>query len=138
MFLGVQLLSENAVLPCRATEGSVGYDLFSPVSWTIEPGGSGLIPLNLCVAIPQGCYGRIAPRSGLAWKKLLDVLGGVIDTDFKDEVRVILINHGVEPVQIEKGDKIAQLILEKCETPPVVQMENLFNTSRGGFGSTGR
>jgi dUTP diphosphatase len=138
MELKVQLLSTDAKLPQRATPGSAGYDLYSPLNVLIPAGESSLIPLNICISIPPSCYGRIAPRSGLAWRNVIDVLGGIIDKDYGLEIKAILINHGAVDFQVNKGDRIAQLILERCETPPIVEVNNIYDTSRGGFGSTGK
>jgi len=94
------------------------------------------------MAIPEGFYGRIAPRSGLAVKKSINVGAGVIDPDYRGEVRVLLFNLGDADFVVEAGDRIAQLILEQCATPPVVEVDSLDETLRsdgynGGFGSTG-
>jgi dUTP pyrophosphatase len=89
--------------------------------------------------IPHGHYGRVAPRSGLAWKKSIDVGAGVIDEDYRGNVGVILFNFGDEDFVIKQGDRVAQLILEKISTPEVEEVDELPETSRGdgGFGSTG-
>jgi len=91
------------------------------------------------MAIPVGCYGRIAPRSGLAFKSSIDVGAGVIDPDYRGEVKVLLFNLGNCDFKAEAGTRIAQLIIERCETPPVVEVDSLDDTERGagGFGSTG-
>jgi dUTP pyrophosphatase len=93
----------------------------------------------LAAAIPKGFYGRVAPRSGLAVKHGLDVLAGVIDSDYRGEIICALINHGDEPLQIEEGTRIAQLVIEAIITPEPVWSEDLSETERGraGFGSTG-
>ena len=89
--------------------------------------------------IPVTCYGRIAPRSGLAWKKHIDVGAGVIDADYRGNVGVVLFNHGEEDLQVKRGDRIAQLILEKISYADIVEVDDLDATARGdgGFGSTG-
>ena len=89
--------------------------------------------------MPTGCYGRIAPRSGLALKKFIDVGAGVVDEDYRGELGVILFNFGDEDFQRNMGNKIAQLILEKIKTPAIVDTDNLEETGQGnkGFGSTG-
>ena len=94
---------------------------------------------GISVAIPEGCYGRIAPRSGLAVKRFIDVGAGVIDADYRGEIGVVLFNHSDEDFVVKPGDRIAQLILEKIETPTVKEAEELPDTKRGtdGFGSTG-
>lgn len=94
---------------------------------------------DIALAIPDGCYGRIAPRSGLAWKHHLDVGAGVIDKDYRGSVGVVMFNFSKTDYQVHQGDRIAQLILERIAVPPVVEVNELDNTTRGtgGYGSTG-
>ncbi len=89
--------------------------------------------------MPAGHYGRIAPRSGLAVKHGLDCLAGVVDCDFRGEVRVVLMNHSANSYTVTRGDRIAQLIVEACAMPAVVDVAALDGTERGaaGFGSSG-
>lgn len=94
--LQVKKLSESAKLPSRSTEGSVGYDLFSAEDKTIKAYGKALLKTDLSIAIPEGYYGRIAPRSSLGWKHHIDVGGGVIDQDYRGPLGVILYNHSNE------------------------------------------
>uniref|UniRef100_A0A7N0TXQ6 Deoxyuridine 5'-triphosphate nucleotidohydrolase n=1 Tax=Kalanchoe fedtschenkoi TaxID=63787 RepID=A0A7N0TXQ6_KALFE len=135
----VKKLSEKAVLPTRASPLSAGYDLSSAVEAKIPARGKALVPTDLSIAIPEGTYARIAPRSGLAWKHAIDVGAGVIDADYRGPVGVILFNHSDVEFEVKEGDRIAQLILEKILTPEVVEVEDLDDTVRGagGFGSTG-
>jgi dUTP pyrophosphatase len=140
MQLFVQRRSENAYLPVRATSGSAGYDLFSASSGTIPAHQSGLIPTDISIAIPDGgYYARIAPRSGLALHKKLDVHGGVCDEDWRGPIGIIIFNHSESDFKYNKGDRVAQLILEKIATPPIVEVSELPKTERNenGFGSTG-
>jgi dUTP pyrophosphatase len=141
MPLGVKKLTYDAILPTRGSDGSVGYDLYSVVD-TIVPrqAGNTLVGTGLAVIIPDGCYGRVAPRSGLAVKHCIQVGAGVIDPDYTGEIKVVLFNHGTEDFEIKKGDRIAQLILERCETPIIKEIGLLEETLRGsdGFGSTGK
>ena len=139
MLLQVQRLNTNAQLPVRATSGSAGYDLTSCEDKTIPARGRGLVATGLKIAIPLNTYARIAPRSGLAVKNGIDVGAGVVDSDYRGSVGVVLFNHSDEPFDIKKGDRIAQLILEYIVTPSVVELEVLDDTTRGqgGFGSTG-
>ena len=120
----VQLTHEDAVPPVRSTAGAAGYDLCSCEDIIIEPGGVGCIDLGLSIQLPEGTYGRIAPRSGLAFKKnedgmkpYLDVKAGVIDEDYRGSLKVILHNLHDTPATISKRTRIAQLILERIETP---------------------
>jgi dUTP pyrophosphatase len=144
MTLRVKLLTNTAKPPCRADAGAVGYDLCADFAKrtgaTIYSGGRMRLPTGIAVAIPPGMYGRIAPRSGLAAKYGVDVLAGVIDQSYRGELQVILLNTGDQPFIIEHGDRIAQLIIERCETPAVELVDDLDTTERGagGFGSSGR
>ena len=133
----IKKLSTNAVLPVWNND-SAGADLTSLDTVTINVGRRHLFKTGLSLAIPTGHYGRVAPRSGLALKKGIDVMAGVIDADYRGELGVILINLGEEPVQINAGDKIAQLIIETCHRCHFVEVDDLNDTARGvgGFGST--
>jgi dUTP pyrophosphatase len=136
--LKVKILKADAQIPLRASNGSVGYDLYACDDIVILPMNKALVSTGLAVEIPEGCYGRIAPRSGLSAKKFIDVGAGVIDRDYRQEVKVLLFNFGVEVYFVKKGDRIAQLILERIETPDVIVVSELTATTRtGGFGSTG-
>jgi len=133
------ILGENASMPTLGSGQSAGFDLYSAEKITLEAKGKAIIPTNLKIQVPKGTYGRIAPRSGLAWKKFIDVGAGVIDADYRGNVGVVLFNHSNEDVVFEIGDRVAQLILEKYETAVVVCVDELDDTYRGsgGFGSTG-
>lgn len=97
------------------------------------------ISSDLAIAIPEGTYARIAPRSGLAVKNFIDVGAGVVDYDYRGNVGVVLFNHGDEDFSIRRGDRVAQLILEKISMAEIIEVEELADTERGtgGFGSTG-
>ncbi|VYS59593.1 unnamed protein product [Arabidopsis thaliana] len=138
-FFKVKKLSEKAVIPTRGSPLSAGYDLSSAVDSKVPARGKALIPTDLSIAVPEGTYARIAPRSGLAWKHSIDVGAGVIDADYRGPVGVILFNHSDVDFEVKFGDRIAQLIIEKIVTPEVVEVEDLDDTVRGdgGFGSTG-
>ncbi|KAF9620346.1 hypothetical protein IFM89_011081 [Coptis chinensis] len=138
-FLKVKKLSENAILPSRGSSLSAGYDLSSAVETKVPARGKALVPTDLSIAIPEGTYARIAPRSGLAWKHSINVGAGVIDADYRGPVGVILFNHSDVDFEVKTGDRIAQMILEKIVTPEVFEVEDLDSTVRGvgGFGSTG-
>ena len=131
-------LSENAYPPEKLTNQS-GFDLRSAYNYKINPYGKELIKTDLAVKIPDGCYGRIAPRSGLALKYHINVGAGVVDRDYRGNVGVVLFNHSSGYFNINKGDRIAQLICEKIEEPKLREISTLDNTKRGdnGFGSTG-
>ena len=135
----VKRLSENASIPTRGSPFSAGFDLASSEATIIKAGERGLVKTDLSIACPEGTYARIAPRSGLAVKKFIDVGAGVVDADYRGPVGVVLFNFGTEEFKVEKGDRIAQLILEKVSMVDAVEVEELTDTERGsgGFGSTG-
>lgn len=137
--LRVKRHKPEATLPQRATRGSAGYDLCSAIDTAVEPGGRLAIPTELSVELTEGHYGRVAPRSGLAMKKGINVGAGVLDSDYRGKIAVILFNHSDELFSIKTGDRIAQLIIECIITPKVEEVEELGSTERGegGFGSTG-
>lgn len=136
----VTLDDSNAIVPKISTVGSVGYDLFSTENVTILSYNRCLVSTGVKMRIPRGYYGRIAPRSSLAINHSIDVGGGVIDPDYRGEVKVILVNNSDEHYDVKIGDKIAQLILEKVLVTEVHVVQELDNTIRGsgGFGSTGK
>lgn len=132
-------LSDQARPPERNFE-SAGYDLRSIISADIPPQASAPIATGLAVQMPMGTYGRIAPRSGLAFRHNIAVGAGVIDADYRGEVVVLMINQDRSNYfRVKPGDKIAQLICERYVTPPVVELAKLDDTPRGskGFGSSG-
>lgn len=137
--LTVVKLSKHAQLPRRGTPQSAGLDLFVAHDLVVPAGGKGIAKTDLAMKIPPGCYGRIAPRSGLAWKKHVDVGAGVIDPDYRGNVGVVLFNHGAEDLVVRRGDRVAQLVLEKISMAAVEEVSDLDSTARGGggFGSTG-
>jgi dUTP pyrophosphatase len=143
--LNVKLLSKTAQLPKCGSEGAAGLDLYADLGdpsaqMTMYPHGKVLIPLNIAIEVPFGYYGRIAPRSSLAMKHI-DVGAGVVDSDYRGPVGVVLFNLShVLPFTISHGDRVAQLILEKISLPKVCEVLELEDTQRGagGFGSTGK
>ena len=132
-------LDSRAVLPARGSALAAGLDICSIEDVAIEPKQRGLARTGLAVAIPPGFYGRVAPRSGLAVKQGLDVLAGVIDSDYRGELCCVLYNTGDEPIVLPAGTKICQLIVEQIITPEAAWAADLDETARGagGFGSTG-
>lgn len=131
--------STAAIAPIRATPGSAGYDLFSARDVDVLPQSNALVSTDLILQLPDGCYGRIAPRSGLATKFFIDVGAGVIDSDYRGVVGVVLFNFSNHVFHVKRGDRIAQLIVERIWHPLLVETDNLDATvrDRGGFGSTG-
>lgn len=129
----------EAVMPVRGSEFAAGFDLAAAQATIVPAGGKAIVSTGLSIAIPEGTYARIAPRSGLAAKKMLQVGAGVVDYDYRGEVGVVLFNHGTEDFPVAVGDRIAQLILEQVSMAPCIEVETLDSTERGagGFGSTG-
>lgn len=140
----VKKLHENAILPTYGSEEAAGADLYAcleePV--TVAPGATAWIPTGLAMEIPKGCAGLVYARSGLACKKGLAPANkvGVIDSDYRGPVTVVLHNHGTEPQTITHGERIAQMVITPVLTPAYEVAEDLSDTGRGqgGFGSTGK
>ena len=132
-------LDPRAVLPRRGSARSAGLDICSIEDLEIGPRQRIAARTGLAVAIPPGFYGRVAPRSGLAAKNGLDVLAGVIDSDYRGEVQCLLYNTSDEKIILPAGNKICQLIVEQIIMPEAVWATDLEETVRGagGFGSTG-
>jgi len=137
----VKKLSQHAILPTRGSAGAAGYDLSSAKDVLVPARGKALCPTDLAIALPEGVYGRVAPRSGLAWKHSIDTGAGVIDADYRGNVGVILFNLSDVDFQVKAGDRVAQLILERIALADVEEVVegDLPETVRGsgGFGSTG-
>lgn len=137
--LQVKRLSETAVLPVRGSADAAGFDLASAQHVVIPAKGKAIVPTDLSIACPPQTYARIAPRSGLAVKKFIDVGAGVVDADYRGPVGVVLFNFGEEDFAVKPGDRVAQLVLERICMAPVAEVAELSETQRGagGFGSTG-
>ena len=131
-------------LPGYATPGSAGLDLHAAVTGSqhLAPGERAIVPAGISIALPEGYEAQVRPRSGLAAKHGVTCLNspGTIDADYRGEIGVILINHGAEPFEIRRGDRIAQMVIAPVTMAALVEVEDLPETSRGdgGFGSTGR
>ncbi|KAH0946519.1 hypothetical protein HN011_006546 [Eciton burchellii] len=132
-------LSDKAFAPVKGSEYAAGYDLRSAYKYVISAHGKELVKTDLQIEVPPGTYGRVAPRSGLAWKNHIDVGAGVIDADYRGNLGVVLFNHSNVDFEIAPGDRIAQLICEKITYAKIEEVESLNDTNRGtkGFGSTG-
>jgi dUTP diphosphatase len=130
----------NGALPSHGSAGSAGADLAASEGVTLGPGERAAVPTGIHVAIPEGHVGLVWPRSGLAVRHGIDTLAGVIDSDYRGEVKVVLVNHGPEPFRIAPGDRIAQLLVQRVERVLFERRDSLPDTERGedGFGSTGR
>src|SRR5690349_477041 len=132
-------LDDRATLPTRGSAFAAGLDICSIDDLMIGPRERATARTGLAVAIPQGFYGRVAPRSGLAAKQGLDVLAGVIDSDYRGELCCVIYNTSDSAIVLPAGSKICQLIVEKIITPQASWVNDLDETARGagGFGSTG-
>ena len=128
-------------LPAYATDGAAGMDVVSAEDVTIEPGARHAVATGLSMAIPHGYEIQVRPRSGLAFKHGITVPNtpGTIDSDFRGELKVLLINHGTDPFAIARGDRVAQLVLAPVVQAAWEEVDKLDATERGagGFGSTG-
>lgn len=132
--------SEFSSCPVKGTPDAAGYDLFSIEEGYIPTQERKMIDTGIQIQIPQGYYGRIAPRSGLALKNGIDVMAGVIDSDYRNNIKCILLNTDKNNnYKYNIGDKIAQIIIEKCYEIKFTDVDILDETQRfGGFGSTGK
>ncbi|EWG37643.1 deoxyuridine 5'-triphosphate nucleotidohydrolase [Fusarium verticillioides 7600] len=137
--LQIKKLSDKGRLPTRGSAFAAGYDIYAARDTTIPARGKALVDTDISMAVPAGTYGRIAPRSGLASKHFIDTGAGVIDADYRGQVKVLLFNHNESDFEVKEGDRIAQLVLERIYTPEVVEVQELEESVRGagGFGSTG-
>jgi dUTP pyrophosphatase len=135
--------NEDLNLPAYATDGAAGLDLRAALTepFTLKPGERGVISTGLKMAVPVGYEGCVRPRSGLAMKHGLTLTNspGTIDSDYRGEVKILLINLGQEPVVLQRGDRIAQLLISPVAHTQVIKVESLDDTARGGggFGHTG-
>lgn len=126
--------------PTYAHAGDAGADLYSAVDDTLPPRGRKLIPTGVRLALPENHVGLVWPRSGLAVKQGIDTGAGVIDSGYRGEIKILLFNHTDEPHPIKKGDRIAQLLIQKVERVRFTPVDELPPAQRGdgGFGSTGQ
>jgi len=133
-------LSEHAKAPTRGSSVAAGYDLYAAEEMVIEPGKRACVKTDIQIEVPDGTYGRVAPRSGLAAKHGIDVGAGVVDKDYRGNVMVLLFNFGDAAFNVARGDRIAQLVLEKICMAELEELPTLDDTERGdgGFGSTGK
>ncbi|MEY3076332.1 MAG: hypothetical protein RLZZ394_180 [Actinomycetota bacterium] len=142
MRIEIQLLDPDIEIPSYAKPGDAGLDLRSRVDMKLEPGMRALVPTGLAIAIPEGYVGLVHPRSGLAIKNGISMVNtpGTIDSGYRGEIAVILINHDREETfEIKRGDRIAQLVIQQVEIAELVAVQELPTSQRGagGFGSSG-
>lgn len=135
-------LDPDLPLPSYAHPGDAGADLVARVSTTLAPGERALIPTGIALALPDGFVALVHPRSGLAIRHGIGMVNapGTVDAGYRGELQVILINHGHEPVTLERGERIAQVVIQRVERARFHEVAQLPGSHRGdgGFGSTGR
>ena len=140
----VMKLKASAKLPSYGTEQAAGADLYACIEApvTIQPGCSAWITTGIALEVPQGCAGLIYARSGMACKRGLAPANkvGVVDSDYRGEIRVVLLNHSNQPQTLQPGERVAQFVITPVLTPSYEEVEELTDTTRGtgGFGSTGK
>ena len=139
MNVEIKKLHEDAYIPSRNSFADAGYDLYAIGHDVIKSDERKLVNIGISISIPHGYYGRIAPRSGLALNHGIDVLAGVIDSGYRGEICALLVNLGGKNFAYRKGDRIAQIIIEKCHDVEWQEVKELNGTHRGdgGFGSSG-
>ena len=140
--ISIQRLDPELPLPSYAHPGDAGADLYSAVDLTLDPGERALVPTGIALALPEGHVGLVHPRSGLAARHGISVVNapGTIDAGYRGEVKVCLVNTDArEPFAVRRGDRIAQLVIQRFETAAFVEAEDLPESARGagGYGSTG-
>jgi dUTP pyrophosphatase len=140
MSFKVRRLDDDGFIPKRGTEQSAGLDLFSPIDLSLPPNQRILVKLNISIELPNGTFGHILPRSSLSLKNGIHVGAGVIDSDYRGNVGVLLFNLSDEVFNINRGDRIAQLVIKRYELLEPEEVYESSSTERGdgGFGSTGR
>lgn len=138
----VRRLDPDLPMPSRARDDDAGLDLYAAHAATLEPGGRALVGTGIALAIPPGYAGFVLPRSGLALRHGLTCLNtpGLVDSGYRGEVKVLLVNHDRVAATIARGDRIAQLVIQRVETVELTEVEELPESERGagGFGSSGR
>jgi dUTP pyrophosphatase len=134
------VVGPGGALPSYGSEAAAGADLRASEAVTIAPGARATVATAIRLELPPGHVGLIWPRSGLAVRHGIDTLAGVVDSDYRGEVKVVLVNHGHEPFTVAPGDRIAQLLVQRVERAAFESAPEVADTARGegGFGSTGR
>ena len=141
MQIPLKRLDSDLPVPAHAVTGDAGVDLYAAEEAILEPGERSIVPTGVAVAIPTGYAGLVTPRSGLAARSGISIVNspGVVDSGYRGEIKVILVNLGSKAVQIERGDRIAQLVVVAVHDQEWVEVDELPVSERGvgGFGSTG-
>jgi dUTP pyrophosphatase len=139
--VSVLRMATDLPLPAYARADDAGLDLHAAEAVTLAPGARALVPTGLALAIPAGFAGFVLPRSGLALRHGVTLLNtpGLIDAGYRGEIKVLLVNHGAEPVVLNRGDRVAQLVVQRVEQVALAPVSELPDSARGagGFGSTG-
>lgn len=142
MKVQITKIKDNAVIPKYAHKGDAGVDLYACEEYMLKPGDRILVSTGIKIAVPEGYEAQVRPRSGLALKHGISICNtpGTIDSGYRGEVRVILINHGKDEFMVEEGMRIAQMIINKVEEVEFEEVDELDETTRGegGFGHTGK
>lgn len=140
MQIKIKKLADDAKLPSYAHSHDAGMDLYSCETFLLEPNERHAFDLGFAMEIPEGFVGLVWDKSGLSFKYGLHCLGGVIDSTYRGEVKIMIINLGEKPYQVEKGDKIAQLLIQPIVSAKIIETSKLDKTARedGAFGSTGK
>jgi len=142
MNIKIKRLNSDAIIPAYQSEGAAGFDLHAIEDLILKPGQRALVGTGLAIALKKGYELQVRPRSGLALKHGITCLNapGTIDSDYRGEVKVLLINHGSEDFEIKKGERIAQAVVNQIIQVKLIEVDELDSTERGehGFGSTGR
>lgn len=140
MKLKIKKLNKDAIIPNYAHDGDAGFDLYSIMDFKISPNERKSIPTGIAMGIPKGYVGLMWDKSGLSHKSGIKLFGGVIDSGYRGEVYVGLINLSKKKFEFKKGHKIAQMLIQKVERVDFKEVEDLGKTTRdkGGFGSTGK
>ena len=138
----VRRLDADLPLPSYAHPGDAGADLVTTVDVTLAPGERVVVPTGVAIALPEGFVALVHPRSGLAAKHGLSILNtpGTVDAGYRGEIKVLLVNHDLrEPIELRRGDRVAQLVVQRVEQAAFVEVESLPDSVRGdgGYGSTG-
>ncbi len=138
--LRVKKLFNDAQLPIKKDDGDAAFDLYSYIPWVLRPNEWWPLPTGISLEIPFGYAGFVWPRSGMSANHGLDVLAGVVDSNYRGEINVVLNNTGIIDYIIEKGDRVGQIVIQQLPFFEVVEVEELSDTERGedGFGSSGK
>ena len=139
----IQRLDPELPMPRYAKAGDAGIDLYSRIDFTLEPGARALVPTGIAIALPPGFVALVHPRSGLALKHGISMVNtpGTIDAGYRGEIQIILINHDpAETFTSKRGERIAQLVIQKVEAAELIEVSELPGSGRGatGFGSSGK